>query len=380
MAHEQSLRTMPPQQYPICTCEQAECKATGCALLEEMRRSLDSLQKRNQELQSSLAELEHLASTDRLTGAWNRRRLEESVNSEMDRMKRHGHPLSLLVLDIDLFKRVNDHYGHAAGDRLLVELSGIIRAELRTTDSLTRWGGEEFVILCPDTALSTAAVFAERLRTAIGRTNFSAGENITVSIGAAECLPEESWEQWFHRADTMLLRAKASGKNRVQTAPEIPAWEGTSETGLSNLLRLVWRPAYECGHEVLDREHKMLFGGVNDVLAAILSGRPAQETGALVETLIRDVEQHFRDEESAIEAAAYPGSAEHAAIHRALVARAIDLLQRFRVGQADAGEVFRFLAYDFIVRHILRADRSFFPYLQSHCEAAARRPASTSAA
>jgi len=372
MTHEQSLGTALVQRHLVHACE-----LEGCELLAEMRRSLDALRKRNQELEVSLAEVECLAGTDKLTGAWNRRRLEEAVNSELERMQRYGHPLSLLVLDIDLFKHVNDNYGHAAGDRLLVELSGRIRSVLRSTDSLTRWGGEEFVVLCPNTALPMAAVFAERLRGAIARTDFSVGESATVSIGAAECLPGETWELWFHRADAMLLRAKASGRNQVRVAPEIPMRAGATEEGPSNLVRLVWQRAYECGHEVVDHEHKALFGDVNDLLATIMSGRPVRETGAIADILIRDVSQHFQDEESIIAAAGYPRAARHAALHRALVARALILVERFRAGEANMGEIFQFLAHDLIARHILRADRDFFSYLQrqSRHEAAQRRPA-----
>jgi len=372
MTDEQSLANALPRERRAHASE-----LSGCEPAVELRQAIDALQRENQELKVLIAELERVAGTDKLTGAWNRRRLAEAADGEMERLKRYGHPLSVLVLDIDLFKRVNDTYGHAAGDRLLVELSGRIRSVLRSTDSLTRWGGEEFVVLCPNTALPMAAVFAERLRGAIAGTEFSVGESTTVSIGAAECLPGETWELWFHRADAMLLRAKASGRNQVRVAPEIPMRAGATEEDPSNLVRLVWRRAYECGHEVVDHEHKALFGDVNDLLATIVSGRPVRETGAIADTLIRDVARHFQDEESIIAAAGYPRAARHAALHRALVARALILVERFRAGEANMGEIFQFLAHDLIARHILRADRDFFSYLQrqSRHEAAQRWPA-----
>ncbi len=109
--------------------------------IAEMRHSLEQLREANRGLQKDLAELDRLASTDKLTGAWNRRRLEETVISEMDRLKRYDHPLSALIIDIDFFKRINDEHGHVAGDQVLVELAAVIRPALRVTDSLTRWGG-----------------------------------------------------------------------------------------------------------------------------------------------------------------------------------------------------------------------------------------------
>ena len=167
------------------------------AAVEEMRRSLERLQLVNQDLQKALVELNLLASSDKLTGAWNRRRLEEAVSNEMDRLKRYDHPLSLLLIDIDFFKSINDRHGHAAGDHVLKKLTAIIQSELRATDSLTRWGGEEFVVLCPNTTLSTAAMLAERLRGTIAKTAFPAAGNVTTSIGVAECISGETWDQWF---------------------------------------------------------------------------------------------------------------------------------------------------------------------------------------
>jgi diguanylate cyclase (GGDEF)-like protein/hemerythrin-like metal-binding protein len=331
----------------------------------ELRQALEELQRTNQKLQDSHAELDRLASTDKLTGVWNRRRMDEAVASEMDRLKRYAHPLSLLLLDIDFFKKVNDRFGHAAGDQLLVELAAKIRSALRLADSLTRWGGEEFVVLCPNTELSAAGAFAERLRKTIAGMKSSVVNEITVSIGVAECLPGETWEIWFQRADAALYRAKASGRNQVQIAPGMPAQPRAGAAVSGNLVQLVWRSAYECGHEVVDREHQALFGDSNDLLTAIVSGRPAGEVDAVIDTLIRDLVQHFQDEESIIAAAGYPGAAAHAAIHCELLNRAGDLVERFRAGMAHVGELFQFLAKDVVAKHILGADRDFCPYLEN---------------
>jgi diguanylate cyclase (GGDEF)-like protein len=166
-------------------------------------------------------ELELVASTDRLTGAWNRRRLEESVRSEMERMARYGHSLCLLLIDVDRFKPINDQYGHAVGDAVLQRLTALLQAALRKVDSLSRWGGEEFVVLCPNTARATAAAVAERLRREVATAHFATVGSVTVSIGVAECATGESWEEWFARADAALYRAKSEGRNQVRVAPEL---------------------------------------------------------------------------------------------------------------------------------------------------------------
>ena len=355
-------------------CEhQQACDIAGCERLAEMRRCIELLQKQNRELQGSIAELDHLASTDKLTGAWNRRRLEESVDHEMDRLKRYGHALSLLVIDVDFFKRINDRHGHAMGDRLLVELAAQIRSVLRASDALTRWGGEEFLVLCPDTALATAAILAERLRMAVARMGFSTAEGVTVSIGVAECLPDDTWKDWFGRADAKLLEAKSGGRNQVRIACEAPVRGGIEKTDPAKFVHLVWHRNYESGQETVDREHQMLFGDANDLLEAILAGRPERETGGIVDRLIQDVVQHFRDEESIITAAGYPDAARHAALHRDLASRADALITRFRAREASVGEMFQFLAHDVIAKHMLGADRDFFPYLKGPPETAERR-------
>ncbi len=331
----------------------------------KMRQSLDQLQESNQELQKTLVELDHLASTDKLTGAWNRRRLEDAVSNEMDRLKRYDHPLSMLMIDIDFFKKVNDEHGHAVGDQVLALLATEIQATYRTTDSLTRWGGEEFVVLSPNTTLSSATVLAERLRERIAEVDFPVVKHITVSIGVAECMIGEPSEKWFKRADDALYRAKACGRNQIQFAPETPQRAGIGENVSASFVQLSWHSAYESGNKLIDSQHRVLFGDANNLLAAILSGRPADEVGGVINDLIRDVVQHFQDEESIFTAAGFPGAAEHAAIHQQLVDKAVSLVDSFHAGTLTLGELFQYLANDVVAKHMLGADREYFPYLKA---------------
>lgn len=319
----------------------------------------------NKGLQAALGKLDRLAGTDTLTGVWNRRRLEDAVCGEMDRLVRYDQPLSLLALDVDFFKKINDHHGHGIGDSVLVALASLLETTLRTSDSLTRWGGEEFVVLCPNTTLETAGLLAERLRQNVEQAKFPQVGCITVSIGIAECLPGETWEQWFQRADEALYRAKAGGRNQIQLAPEIPVRSNQEEKAASRLLRLVWHGIYESGHELIDHEHQALFDRANDLLAKLLAEYPASEVSKLVDAFIREVETHFQNEEAIISAAGYPGAVAHAHIHRELMADATGYAEQLRSGILEVGELFQFLAHDVIAKHLLGDDREFFVYLNA---------------
>ncbi|MBV1916240.1 MAG: GGDEF domain-containing protein [Pseudomonadales bacterium] len=158
------------------------------------------------------------ALTDQLTGAGNRAALDNTLKREMSLSKRHQQPLSMLAIDIDWFKKVNDTYGHQAGDEILTTLVETIGKPSRSTDQTFRYGGEEFVVLLHNTNPTGAAIIAERIRAAIEQhTLVFAGETIkiTVSIGTATLKMEDSTTSLFNRADQALYEAKRSGRNRV---------------------------------------------------------------------------------------------------------------------------------------------------------------------
>ena len=189
---------------------------------DEIGQVLSGLAAMQGKLKIMIGELDKLASTDKLTGAWNRRRFEETVETEMDRLRRYGQRLSLMILDVDHFKNINDNYGHPIGDQVLIDLSNTIRSSLRASDSLTRWGGEEFVILCPNTTADIVSKLAERLRKKIASVKFQEVGTITLSFGVAECGLNETWEQWLHRADEALYLAKSGGRDQVKTIKKPP--------------------------------------------------------------------------------------------------------------------------------------------------------------
>ena len=173
---------------------------------------------------SQRRELERLSRTDRLTGAWNRHKIEEIMDRECSMAERHRHPLSLILFDIDHFKAINDEHGHLVGDRVLSEIATVTRATVRSTDYFVRWGGEEFLVLLPSTSLEQAFHLAERLREAILEHDFSV-RSVTISsgIGAFEAEQDglsrqERVDALLRSADNALYRAKAGGRNRVEIA------------------------------------------------------------------------------------------------------------------------------------------------------------------
>ena len=173
------------------------------------------------EFKQTERELYHQATHDALTGAFNRRHMESTVVAEYGRCRRHQHALTLMMLDIDHFKSINDNYGHDVGDKVLREFAERLQQEIRKTDILCRVGGEEFLLILPETENSDALQLAEKLRRSIAEASFNtdkdSGLSITVSVGVYTSLGKEAegFQEVIQRADRALYQAKASGRNRV---------------------------------------------------------------------------------------------------------------------------------------------------------------------
>ncbi|PLK50294.1 GGDEF domain-containing protein [Uliginosibacterium sp. TH139] len=164
--------------------------------------------------------LHRIASSDPLTGLFNRRAITELAEREIARSQRTHQPLSLILCDIDHFKRINDSHGHAAGDHVLQTVAKLLQATVREYDCVARWGGEEFLILLPDATGAGAAAIAERLRAAVEACVISfEGQAIpvTLTLGVSLLDPQENWHAAINRADEALYRGKAGGRNRVET-------------------------------------------------------------------------------------------------------------------------------------------------------------------
>lgn len=194
------------EAYPVKELE--ERNAVRTRLVEE----------RTEQLHAALAQQHTMAVTDPLTGLYNRRMLDEQLELECQRVQRYQSRFSVLMLDLDHFKGVNDRLGHLRGDRLLIRFADLVRARLRKSDVAGRWSGEEFLVMCHGQALADALTLAEDIRVTTEAADFDLGEPRTVSVGVAQCRPGESAAALIERADMGLYRAKETGRNRVCAA------------------------------------------------------------------------------------------------------------------------------------------------------------------
>ncbi len=157
------------------------------------------------------------ASNDQLTGLSNRRVFEERIHGMIDSAKRHHHPLSMISMDLDKFKQINDHLGHQAGDEVLKVVADVLKKAVRSTDLLIRMGGDEFLLILDNTDLKNGRILAERLCVAVDDLNIwaNATTKLGVSIGLTQLKQDEGLRQWLERTDDILYHAKAEGRSRV---------------------------------------------------------------------------------------------------------------------------------------------------------------------
>ena len=189
---------------------------------EELLHNADELSARNHDLEAANQRIAELARTDALTGVPNRRRFEEALEQELARSEREASPLSLIFVDLDHFKRVNDDFGHDVGDAVLVAAARFLQSRLRPYDTLARWGGEELVILLPETSGEQACAIAERLRAGLASVIVpSCPRSVTGSFGVARRRGGEAASELLRRADEAAYRAKQGGRNRVES--DVPA-------------------------------------------------------------------------------------------------------------------------------------------------------------
>ncbi len=160
-------------------------------------------------------EIKRLSEQDYLTGLNNRRKIHEIIENEIFRSKRYDTVFTVILLDIDDFKSTNDTLGHNVGDQLLVDISDIIRSTIRESDCVGRWGGEEFLVFCPETDIDGAVSLAEKLRVNIETNAFENAGYKTASFGVARFTHDDTVKGLINRADDALYSAKSSGKNQV---------------------------------------------------------------------------------------------------------------------------------------------------------------------
>ncbi|TQV77223.1 diguanylate cyclase [Aliikangiella marina] len=184
----------------------------------QLKHAFENIERVTQEREKIMQQLKQVASTDELTGLLNRRAMNAKLEEEMKRFYRYHISFCILLLDIDYFKKINDEYGHQIGDLALIHLAKTMQSAIRETDTLSRWGGEEFMVLLPATPIESARVIAERLCLSVEQSTMEIDQatiRCTISGGLSKITANQSLEQAIQIADTMLYQAKAQGRNQI---------------------------------------------------------------------------------------------------------------------------------------------------------------------
>ena len=188
---------------------------------EALKQANRSIEEKNKQLNQMITKLDILSKTDALTGLFNRRTINEEIGQQLSIREGRQIPFSVVMGDIDLFKNVNDTYGHDFGDLVLQEISGILSRSIRGDDVLSRWGGEEFLFILKDISAGDAVTLTERIRKKVEEHVFSFHDiqlHVTMTFGVSEFRPEDHLDDVVKRADTAMYRGKQSGRNRVVKA------------------------------------------------------------------------------------------------------------------------------------------------------------------
>ncbi len=290
---------------------------------------------------------------DGLTSLWNRRKIDEVAAYEMGRLKRYGTPVALAIIDIDNFKQVNDVYGHVVGDQILTKISAVCRAQLRDTDIIGRWGGEELVVIFPNTGLSGLHEIANRLCRAVNNEVSLPDRTLSVSIGLSLCLSTDTWSCWFDRADRALYDAKITGKNKalfdvpIQFEKNAPAiiWSDNLSTGLNDI----------------DSDHVNLINLTNEWATYAQRDYSKAQLLSYIARLREAMLSHFIIEEKSISSdKASPARAEHHQRHKSLIDRLDYLVNLFSRGNLELDAISQFLVYELCIEHILTEDKKAF--------------------
>ncbi|NTV89046.1 MAG: PAS domain S-box protein [Clostridiales bacterium] len=304
-------------------------------------------------------QLRKIAIKDDLTGLYNRYYLETTINKHIEHSDRYGEPLSLVLIDLDKFKDVNDSWGHPTGDDLLKYTSQKILASARASDIVIRFGGEEFIVLMPQTTIKGAVEAAEKLRAALEENPHPVAGRQTASMGVAEHLRSESFRNLYRRVDQALYRAKLGGRNKVEAsdpAEFLPAYT----------LQLEWRKEWESGSDEIDKQHRELLALANRLFTMSVTGSGRQELTGQLDQLLIHISNHFKAEEKILASLSYPELKVHSAIHARLIVKAGRLRTSYSAEEVTPLAFFSFIIDDVLLEHMLEADALFFPYTRNH--------------
>lgn len=329
-------------------------------LLKEMKKRISELQL---ELDKKNAELDQLASNDILTGLYNRRTMNDKIKEEVLRNKRYETPFSILIIDIDFFRDINNEFGGYVADEVLKNVGILVNENTRAVDISARWDGEEFLILASNTKLSSALALGEKLRKIIYKHNFEKVNHITVSIGVSEYNKGEKYEELSKRAEEALVKAKELGRNQVC----FKDYPRDIDSVIEELL-LEWSNNYLSGNQVLDKQHKELFDLSNKLVRTILEKKDYVKIEKILEEIKIKSKTHFECEELEMKESEYTDFSKHKESHFNLLFQMEKHMIKYKLGELSNVDLLKFVSKKLISEHILKEDKSYFKYMNNKFE------------
>lgn len=300
--------------------------------------------------------LKETAIRDELTGLYNRHFLNEIINLEISRAQRYEIPFAAVLLDIDNFKMINDNWGHPVGDSVLQFTAEILKKNLRRVDYAIRIGGEEFLIIMPNTTSKGATIAAEKIRKLIEKETHPIIGKYTASFGASALKSGEEYHDLYMRIDEALYKAKDKGKNNVVEVQGL---------GLENsIISGEWNKEWECGEKNIDDQHRELFQMyIQYSDSPYLSDDKEAELNYL-DDIIKYLTIHFSYEEKALKEIGYKSLLEHKQMHNQLLNKAKEARYAVQMNTIEKTKAILYIFDEVIVEHLLCEDIKFYSYFQ----------------
>lgn len=335
----------------------------GCTLLlsQSMDTDLANQYLQQQQRLISLMEenvrLNYLIRKDKLTSLYNKAYIEEQLDVQCGMVRRYHRECSVIFFDIDHFKRINDNYGHSVGDEVLIAISSLISNHIRSTDMLARWGGEEFLLLLPETGIEEAKIVANKICALVEQHDFDIVKKVTISLGVTSVLASDTVLSILNRVDKALYKAKHSGRNQVvvyQSDEEIPFAS----------MKFSWRHVWDSGHSQIDAQHKNLIDLANELLEMTTMQATKEEILFMLDKLIQHTSQHFAYEEHVLRKLNYDQIEDHMVKHQLLIEKALGLRKDFLEDKGYMSTFFSFIIEDVVLKHMIQEDTRFFPTIK----------------
>lgn len=292
---------------------------------------------------------------DALTGLYNRHSFDKHINELLHWLDRYAGCASLIIADIDHFKKVNDTWGHPVGDTVLIETAERLKKGLRETDFLARIGGEEFIIILPQTSVTNAVVVAEKMRQQMDKIDFHDIGHLTASFGVAQWQKGDTYIDWYKRVDRALYYAKETGRNKVANASTI---------GNAPILsiHLEWNTSFESGNKHIDNQHQELFEAGRQFIQFVFVAKSGEDFITGFENIISHIQQHFIDEEEILLQINYNEYSQHKDIHKNLLEKAYRLIDQAKNNYDNRIKLVEYIVQDVIYNHLALVDSKYFEF------------------